>query len=321
MITYEEFIDRVKKYYRHGKLFDTRHTKKEREAPKKKANKFVLKGKTLVSEVKAVHQLKNDVKKSIDLIGGLNKSFKKNDSVLLVTNFNSDDPYPASTDLKFLEAVIKILQDYGVKDITIGASAGVHWLPTRFVIGKLGVLKLADKLKCKVVCFEEHDWIKVNIHSDILRDVSYAQEIYRHNKIIYLPCMKTHRRAKFTMALKLTMALLCVKHRVLYIHTRKIEERLADLNKAIYPDLIIMDARKIFVTGGPDKGTVENLGLIFASGDRTAIDLIGLDHLLKYRGLDNHLDKEKSEDYGQIKRAMKIGLGIKSRAEVEVVKE
>ncbi len=319
MITYEEFIDRVKKYYRHGRLFDTHHTEKEREAPKRKRNKFVLKSKTLVSKVKAVHQLKKDVKKSIDLIGGLAKAFKKNDSVLLVANFNSDDIYPATTDLRFLEAVIKILQDYGIKNITIGTSSGVHWLPTRFVIGKLGVLKLADKLKVNVVCFEEHNWVKVRIHSDILRDVSYAEEIYKHDKIIYLPCMKTHRRARFTMALKLTMALLCVKHRVLHIHTRRIEERLADLNKAIYPDLIIMDARKIFVTGGPDKGTVENLGLIFASGDRTAIDLIGMDHLLKYQGLDNHLDKKQAEEYGQIKRAMKIGIGIKSRNEVKVI--
>ncbi|MEK6857648.1 MAG: DUF362 domain-containing protein [Nanoarchaeota archaeon] len=320
MITYEEFIDRVKKYYRHGTLFDTHHTQKEREAPKKKPNKFVRAGKALVSEVKAIHQLKNDVKKSIDLIGGLSKAFKKTDSVLIVPNFNSDDPYPASTDLKFLKAVIDILHDFGIKDITMCASAGVHWLPTRLVLGRMGALKLADKLKVKVVCVEEQDWVKVKLHSDILRDVSYAEEIFKHNKIVYLPCMKTHRRAKFTMALKLTMALLCIKHRVLHIHTRKIEERLADLNKALYPDLIVMDARKIFVTGGPDKGTVENLGLVFASGDRVSIDLIGLDHLLKYRGLENNLDKEKSEDYGQIKRAMKIGIGVKSRSEVEVVK-
>lgn len=320
MITYEEFIERVKKYYRHGKLFDTHHTKKIRETPKKKRNNFVLKGKTLVSEVRAVHQLKKDVKKAIDLIGGLKKAFKKKDSVLLVPNFNSDDPYPATTDLKFLEAVIKIFQDYGIKNITIGTSAGIHWLPTRFAIGKLGVLKLADKLKVKIVCFEEHDWIKIKLHSDILRDLSFAQEIFEHDKIVYLPCMKTHRRSRFTMALKLTMALLCVKHRVLHIHTKRIEERLADINKALYPDLIIMDARKIFVTGGPDKGTEENLGLLFASGDRVAIDLIGLDHLLKYRGKDNLLDKEKAEDYGQIKRAMKIGIGIKNRDEVEVIK-
>jgi hypothetical protein len=67
----------------------------------------------------------------------------------------------------------------------------------------------------------------------------------------------------------------------------RIEEKIADINKAICPSLIIMDARKIFVTGGPDKGKIENPGLIYASGDRVAIDLVGLDYLLKYRGKEN----------------------------------
>src|SRR3989344_4473963 len=313
MITYEEFINRVKKYYQHGSLFDTHHTKKAIEMPKKKKNTFIDNEKALVSEVKTGKHLKKDIKKAVDLIGGIEKAIKKSDSVLIVPNFNSDDPYPATTDLKFLEAVISILHDSGVKDLTIGTSAGVHWLPTRFVVGKLGLLKLADRLKANVVCFEEHDWVKVRLHSNILRDVSYAEETFKHNKIIYLPCMKAHRRARFTMSLKLTMALLCIKHRVLYIHTKKIEERLAEINKAVYPDLIIMDARKIFVSGGPDKGAEENLGLIFASGDRAAIDIIGLEHLLEYKNRDILLDKEKAEDYLQIKRALNIGIGIKSK--------
>ena len=157
------------------------------------------------------------------------------------------------------------------------------------------------------------------MNSDILRDLSFTKDIFDHDKIIYLPCLKTHRRARFTGALKLTMGLLCIKHRVLYMHTKGIEEKLADLNKAVYPDLIITDARKIFITGGPDKGEVADLGLIFASGDRAAIDMIGVDHLLKFDGKDNLLIYRRAEDYGQIKRALKIGLGIKSRADIKVV--
>ncbi|MBI2673278.1 DUF362 domain-containing protein [Candidatus Woesearchaeota archaeon] len=321
MVTYEEFIERVKKYYHYGKLFDTHHTLTTRN-PVKKKNKYLTKeGKATVSIVKVKQPLKTQIKKAIDLIGGLKKTFKKSDSVLLVPNFNSDDPYPASTDPKFLEAVIKILQDYGIKKITIGCTAGVHWLPTRSVLGKMGILLLADKTKVNVVCFEEKDWVNVRLKSNILRDLSFAKEMFLHDKIIYLPCMKTHRRARFTMSIKLTMAFLCIKHRVLFIHTRGIEKKLADLNKAVYPDLIIMDARKIFITGGPDKGRVANLGLLFASGDRAAIDLIGLDYLLKYRNKENLLDKERAEDYDQIKRAMLIGIGIKSRKDIEIIKE
>jgi len=316
----DEYITRIKKYAHYGKYFDIKHTEGIVNY-KRKENKYKKDGKTLVSVVKSSKSLKNNIKKSIDLIGGLKKSFKKNEDVLLVPNFNSDDPYPATTDLKFLEDVIKIFQEYGIKNITIGASCGVHWLPTRNVLGKLKVLKLADKLKVKVVCFEEEDWVRVKIKSDILRDLSYSKEIFKHDKIVYLPCLKSHRRARFTSAIKLTMALLCIKHRVKFIHVKGIEEKLADLNKAVYPDLIITDARKVFITGGPDKGQEANLDLILASGDRAAIDLVGLNYLLKFPKdkRDPLLDKDIPEEYGQIKRAMKIKLGIKNKDEIKVV--
>jgi uncharacterized protein (DUF362 family) len=104
------------------------------------------------------------------------------------------------------------------------------------------------------------------------------------------------------------------------LHTKNIERITAEINKAVWPDLIIMDARKIFVTGGPDKGKVKDFGYIFASGDRTAIDLISLDDLLiEAKGEDNFLNKKRAEDYDQIKHAMKIGIGIKNRKEVRVV--
>ncbi len=167
-VTYEEYIDRVKKYYKEGKFFDTRHTKNIKN-PKKKKNNYVDKnGKVLVSKINVGKKLKSSIKKSIDLIGGLKKGgFKKSDSILIVANFNSDDLYPASTDLKFLESTIKILQDYGIKKITIGNCSGVHWLPTRAVMGKLGILNLASKLNVNVSCFEENDWVKIKINSPI----------------------------------------------------------------------------------------------------------------------------------------------------------
>ncbi|MBU4502522.1 MAG: DUF362 domain-containing protein [Nanoarchaeota archaeon] len=315
-----EYIHRAKKYFRLYKAFDPRHTVDIRNPMKKKKNVFVKGDNVLVSKVKANKNLKQSVKKSIDLIGGLKKSFRKSDSVLIVPNYNSDDNYPASTDIKFLEAVIKVLQEFGIRNITIGNASGVHWLPTRSVFDSMGVTALAKKMKVNFSCFEEKDWIMVKLDSDVLRDVSIAKEVFSYDKLIYLPCMKTHRRARFTMSLKLTMGLQCLKHRVLAMHTGDLENKIADLNKAVSPDLIIMDARKIFVTGGPDSGKVKNHDTIYASGDRVAIDFVGLKDLLKYRNEDNLLDKPNPEDYDQIKRAFKIKLGVKKKELIKIIK-
>ena len=52
--------------------------------------------------------LKAAVKMAVDAIGGVRRALTPGDRVLLKPNFNSDDPFPASTDLGFLKAVSKL---------------------------------------------------------------------------------------------------------------------------------------------------------------------------------------------------------------------
>ncbi len=148
-----DYVNRAKKYFKEYRQFDTHHTVGIRNPMKKKPNVFVEKDKALVSRIKATKNLKKAVEKAIGLIGGLNKAFKKSDSVLLIPNYNSDNPYPASTDIKFLEAVITILQGFGIKDVTIGNASGIHWLPTRYVFERMGVLALAKRCNVKISFF------------------------------------------------------------------------------------------------------------------------------------------------------------------------
>ena len=88
-----EYFQRAKRYFKLYRQFDIHHTVSIRNPMKKKPNVFVKKDKVLVSRVRATENIKQSIKKSIDLIGGLKKSFKKSDSVLLVPNYNSDDDY------------------------------------------------------------------------------------------------------------------------------------------------------------------------------------------------------------------------------------
>lgn len=54
-------------------------------------NPYVKDGKALVSFVLAGKDIKADILKALDLIGGLNKSLKTQDRILLKPNFNSED--------------------------------------------------------------------------------------------------------------------------------------------------------------------------------------------------------------------------------------
>jgi uncharacterized protein (DUF362 family) len=57
------------------------------------------------------------------LIGGFNMMIKKGDQVLLKPNFNSADLPPASSDPRFLKAMVELLYEYGAGKVILGESS------------------------------------------------------------------------------------------------------------------------------------------------------------------------------------------------------
>jgi len=131
---------------------------------------------------------------------------------------------------------------------------------------------------------------------------------YEADKIVYLPCMKTHNLARFSGALKLAMGFIHPGERRA-LHARNLEQKVAEISLAWQPDLIIVDGRKSFVSGGPNKGELVEPGVIMASGDLVAIDIEGLKILGSYKA-NNRLPPNPS-DSPQIAVALRHGLGFK----------
>ena len=169
-------------------------------------NPWCRNGQALVAKVSADKDIRASVGKVIALLGRLEQAIGRGDRVLVKPNFNSPDPPPGSTDLVFLRAVIELLLEAGAK-ITIGESAGGAWRPSRNVFRRLGVFELARHLGVEVIAFEDRtdDWVRVKINGDYLKSVTMPRSAYEADKIVYLPCMKTHSIAWFTGALKLAV--------------------------------------------------------------------------------------------------------------------
>lgn len=268
----------------------------------------------LVSKVPDEEDLISSVSRGVELIGGLEKVISSGDRVMVKPNFNSPDPYPGSTDLDFLKAVVHLLLECGAK-VTVGDSAGGIWRPTVRVLARLGVLRPLVEMGAEVIAFEDRpkDWVRVKIEGDYLREVTVPKSAYEADKIIYLPCMKTHRLARFSLSLKLAVGFMHPGERRA-LHLRNLEHKVAELNLVWQPDLIIMDGRKAFVSGGPEKGELAEPGVILASGDQVAIDVEALKILGSYKA-KNRLMPDPY-DSPQIATALRHGLGTR---EYEVV--
>jgi len=282
-----------------------------------KKNVFRKNEKVLVSKVNVSTNLKESIEKAVDLIGGFNKIISSGDKVIIKPNFNSDDPFPASSDPEFVKAVVQLLYEAGASQVVIAESSGMPWLPTRRVMEKMGMLKAAEECNAEVRILDNREWVDLGIHGKYWRTVSIAKDILQENaKFVWLPCMKTHRYARFSLSLKLAVGLLNFRQRG-DLHSAYLEEKIAELNLAVHPDLIIMDGRKCFVTGGPDVGKVEEPNIILASGDRIAIDAEALKILKGYRA-ENRLDMNVW-DFPQIRHAVELGLGAKNDNEIMIV--
>lgn len=279
-----------------------------------KQNKFVVKvhGKErpLVSVVRCKDEkkLKQAINKAVSLIGGFEKVINEGDKITLVPNFNSDDPYPASTDLGFLKAVVELLNRFNVK-LEMLACAGIPWLPTSNVVKKLKVDKFCKEHGIKLKILDDRQWIKVKLPG-YWKAVKVAKDAYEAEKLIYLPCMKTHRWARFTLSMKLAIGFMGISDRYILHTFGKLEERIADFNQIVHPDLIIMDGRKSFITKGPNVGDIVKPGVILASGDRVAIDIQAVKILKSYK---KYLKKNRLDmpilKMPQISRALQLKLG------------
>lgn len=275
----------------------------------RKPNPWCQDGMPVVSKVAATQDLESSVIKSLDLLGGLAKLAGAGDTVMVKPNFNSPDPYPGSTDLDFLRIILELLVQTGAK-VFIGESSGGMWRPTAKTMAKAGLMELSARMGIRLVAFDEHpmDWVQISIKGDCLKRVTMPRSAYDADKLVYLPCLKTHNLARFSMSLKLAMGLIHPGER-LAMHVRNLEQKVVEINLAWQPDLTIIDGRKAFISGGPDKGEVAEPQVILASGDMVAIDVEALKVLLSYKA-SNRLPSNPW-DSPQIVTALRHSLGAK----------
>jgi uncharacterized protein (DUF362 family) len=283
-------------------------------------NPYTRDGKAMVSFLLAGADIKQDIRKAVDMLGGFGKSLKPQDRILLKPNYNSDDPPPGSTAMDFLLGVIELLREYGCTNLSVGESSGRPWVPSAKTFERAGLTAKMAEVGVPLIDFDRSQYINVPVGGEFLDTVAYPKDLENFDKIVYLPSMKTHYLAGFSMSLKLTVGLVHLFDR-LTLHgdgNLFVSQRSAEMNIPVKPDLIIMDGRISFVSGGPAVGLAVHPGVVLASGDQIAIDVQGVRLLQNYAAV-NHLTGDAWQ-LPQVKTAVKYGLGIRGDDELLLVR-
>ena len=277
---------------------------------------YMNNGRFLVSKVLAEADLKTSIQQAVDLIGGIDKVIEPDDKVTIKPNLNTSDPYPASSDPAFIKALGEVILEAGASKIEIMDSSTMK-TSSRGVAQKIGLDVVAEELDADLIFLDEHEWVKVKFpRGKYLKGGSIGKPILDIQKMVLAPNLKTHFLTGYTGSMKLFVGWIKHSHRI-RMHARKLQPKIADLASYFNPDLIVMDARTCFVTGGPSSGTCSTPGVILASGDMVSTDVEGV-KIIQCCNAKNKLNMDVWE-IPQIKRATEIGFGATSDDEIEVI--
>jgi len=224
----------------------------------------------------------NAVKKSIELIGGLN--IKKGSKVLVKPNLlrPKEPKLQVSTHPSVVRAVIRILKENECT-VLVGDSPGFHDpIKTAEVCGILDVCKEEG---ADFVAFRNK---KSYLYKEgiLMKRFELTDMIDKVDCIVNLPKLKTHVMMDVTLAIKNTFGLMISLNKS-QMHFKLKEKKkfaamLVDLSNFAKPCLNIMDGVYGMEGNGPANGDIKKVGIISASHDCLAMDIT----LTKLMGFD-----------------------------------
>ncbi|MFB3062335.1 MAG: DUF362 domain-containing protein [Candidatus Binatia bacterium] len=280
------------------------------QIPPKFPNPFLEGNKTLVGLVHG-EQVELMVREAIQLIGGIEKLQVRGKTVLVKPNVVAGRPSPTTTNPEVIRAIIRILKEAGAKKVYVGDMSAILTLPTKRNMEKTGILKVVEDEGAEALFFEDGRWVKVDLsESEYIKEAYVSEWIYNVDRVINLPVIKTHRSATYSIALKNFIGATHGRQRPYLVDSSHWEEIVSEFNLAYQPHLNLVDGTKVMLSGGPWSGSEAESGIVLASGDRVATDIIGLS-LIKHYGKDKDVARKGVWEQKQIQTAVRLGLGVK----------
>lgn len=256
------------------------------------------------------------VKRSVDLIGGIDHFVKPGSRVLLKPNILSPSAPDAciATHPDVVYAVAKLLVDNGCK-VIIAESPGAGMIYSsanlRRAYETTGYSVLAKDLGIELN--EDVSSRDVaNPDGVLMKRLKFIEPLFNVDSVVIVSKMKTHLFTYMTGAAKNAFGLVPGMEKATF-HARlqdpaEFGKMIVDINQFVKPALEIMDAVEAMEGDGPHSGTPRHVGAILASQSYTALDVVAT----RIMSMD-------PKDICTIQAAMERGLIAADLSDVQVV--
>ncbi|MGL4607793.1 MAG: DUF362 domain-containing protein [Eubacteriaceae bacterium] len=217
------------------------------------------------------------LKKAIDLLGGIKKFVDPRERVLLKPNLlrGKSPEAGVTTHPVVFEAMIKLLREEGIQEIAYGDSPGFGSLSN--VAKECGLKKIGEAYDVPLLDFSHGETVDYYA-GEVTKRFEIAKGVLDSEAIINLPKMKTHGLTRLTGAVKNLFG--CVygfnkgASHARYPEVLGFSKMLIDLNRYLLPKarLHVMDGVIAMEGNGPASGTPVLMKVLIVSEDPVALD-------------------------------------------------
>jgi uncharacterized protein (DUF362 family) len=217
--------------------------------------------------------VKENILKSVQLLGGFEKYIPKNSMVAIKPNLMApvSPDRCATTNPLFLRAIIELVKEH-TPNVYVVENAGKEALL------KTGIKKILDETNIPYINTERFGFIEKKVGENLVLDSAIVSElILFFDVIINLPKLKTHPITYLTCAIKNSYGFVEESFRQKCHHDfedrHQFSKALIDISNVINPELNIVDMIDVQEGEGPLDGKARNLGFILTGQSPLFVDI------------------------------------------------
>lgn len=291
----------------------------EADVPSPRRPRLTEAGRSLVAVTRGLDRAQG-IRLAVELLGGIRRAMDPPQMVLIKPNFNSADPFPASSHPDHLQTLVELVRESGCGEVDIGEMGGLLSLPASRNFELWGMEEFQKRNGNGVVLFDEEPWVKARVPKAYRWGewIHCQERLLRSGQhIISAPTMKSHGGGpRFSLSLKNGYGFVHPRDRVRSHFVPQMAEMIMETNLLYTPSLVVLDGTKCWIAGGPYTGELREPNLIVAGDDRIAVDVVGASII---RAMGSELLRDYPIwSHRQIRRAVELSLGASGPSEMEI---
>lgn len=222
--------------------------------------------------------VRNAIKESLDLLGGLGKFVKPGNKVLLKVNaiIGFQPERAATTHPAIVSAMAELVKEQGGIPM-VGDSSGAFGF-TGQSLEMCGIAQAAKEADAELINFESTGTYSVKVDGKILRSINIAKPVIDCDVLISMPKMKTHQLTKYTGAVKNFYGVIPgtgkAKIHQLASSEESFSHAVVDVYSALAPKLAVMDGIVGMEGEGATNGTPISSNVVISSADCVSLDAV-----------------------------------------------